>query len=601
MAKRMSKERNDHSDSLPERLLEFAEKERFTVLTATLYLIMIGVVRSLSESYAGEYVGFGIPLLTQHIMLYFAVFFPGAIAISVLADIDMKKVVNVQLFGFWINMLPAFFDLMIYGRSSSLGRGYEFISLDRVLTPRYWIDPVYAIEGTPIAFKIMLLLLPVMPAAYVAVKWYLRTEDTDLVTRIGNMAARTIATFYGVWLVIAWIGALMLFMRIDTANSEIIYLGFIHQPILTQYYTGIGPWGDAFFMANEGPFLVIQQRAMMMALDYVIFFIMFLIPVMHLWRRGSVLASLKMLDPMFLIYSGAAYMLGIMVAGTLYPLYIFHWPYIIFGYLLFVCVWEAVRFASFDRKEDTKSTKKKKRKKDRKEMYLYGVLSEKNRKHLPLALITLAVLFAANLGPLSVLMLLAVAALGYAYIKAEKNKIRRLYISSSVGILAFLNGIITPSMWFIKEWNSRATSEKELLASVKTVIYYRNISFTPEMLLLGLSLFLIGIALMLMKTDMLSIAPDKKEGLKVSGVALLLLSLGMLLPVIVVATEIMMVAPIGLLFVMTYMTLSIKREEVSGDKEKTEKKEKTDRRMNYALLFIMLELLLLVIKYSGML
>jgi len=197
-------------------------------------------------------------------------------------------------------------------------------------------------------------------------------------------------------------------------------------------------------------------------------------------------------------------------------------------------------------------------------------------------------------------MMLGILGLGYAYVKSEKNGVKRLCISASLGILAFLNGIITPSMWFIKEWNFGAASDSELLASVKTVIYYRSISFTPEMLLLALSVFFIGIALMLMKIDMLDTASEKRET-KISGLALISLSLGMLLPVVLLASDIMTVVPIGLLFVMTYITLSTKQEDAGGDEEKPGKEKKADRRMEYALLFIMLELLLLVIKYSGML
>lgn len=596
MAKRMTKLESAHSDSLLERLVELVEKERFTVLTAVIYLLVIGLVRSLSEAYMGEYLAYGIPLMTQHITFYFLVFFAGGVAISVLGDIDMKKVVNVQLFGFWINMLPSFLDTIIYGgRSFKLGQGYEFISLNRVLTPRYWIDPVYAIEGTPIAFKTMLLLLPVMSAAYVAVKWYIRMEDANIWTKISNIAGRTIATFYGVWFVIAWIGGLLLFMRVNTASSEIIFLGFIHQPVLNQYYTGIGPMGDSFFLANEAPFLLIQQRAMMMALDYILFFILFLIIAMHLWKKGSVSVSLKMLNPLFLAYSALAYLLGIVIAGAIYPQYIFHWPYIAFGYLLFVSAWEVARFASFDVKDETK-TKKRRKNREKKEKYLYGMLSEKNREHLPLALLAFPILLAANLGPLSVLMLFLVCGLGYIYIKSQKNRIRRLYISSSIGILAFINGIITPSMWYIVEWNRNAATERQLLASVKTVIYYRTISPDINMLILSISLFLIGISLIMMKTDMLSIAPDKKEIPKVSGGALLALLIGMLLPVMLLVSNIIILVPVALLSVIAYLNQSTVKEK-SDEEENTD----IDRRLNITIALILLELLLLVVNYSVML
>ena len=593
----MTKLESVHSDSLLERLVEFVERERFTVLTAVLYLLLIGAVRSLSESYMGEYLSFGIPLFTQHITFYFSVFFAGAVVISVLADIDIKKVVNVQLFGFWINMLPSFFDLIIYGgRSLSLGQGYEFISLERVLTPRYWIDPVYAIAGTPIAFKLMLFLLPIMSAAYVAVKWYLRTENADLWTKIGNIAARTISTFYGVWFVIAWIGGLLLFMRVDPAHSEIVFLGFIHQPVLNQYYTGIGPMGDSFFLANEGPFLLIQQRAMMMALDYILFFLVFLAIAMHIWKKGSVFISLKMLNPLFLVYSALAYLLGIVVAGAIYPQYIFHWPYIVFGYLLFVSAWEAVRFASFDVNDETKTRKRRKKKREEKEKYLYGILSEKNREHLPLALLVFPVLLAAGLGPLSVVMLFLMLSLGYLYIKSRKNRIRRLYISASIGILAFINGIITPSMWYIVEWNKNAATERELLASVKTVIYYRTISPDIDILILSISLFLIGIALTSMKKDMLTIAPDKKEIRKISGGTLLTLLSGMLLPVVLLVSNVIILVPVALLSVIAYLNQSAMKE-----KSDEEGNAEPDRRINLTMLLILLELLLLVINYTVML
>ena len=165
-------------------------------------------------------------------------------------------------------------------------------------------------------------------------------------------------------------------MTIDQARSDIVFLGFIRQPILLNYYSGIGPWGDAFFMANEAQFLVIQQRAMMMALDYLLFFLIFLIPAMYLWKKSSVRLLIKMLNPVFLIYSGLAYMLGIVVAGTLYPIYSFHWPYIVFGYLLFVCLWEAVRFTCSNQEGELKTTKKKKRKKGR-DVYRFDIFSEK--------------------------------------------------------------------------------------------------------------------------------------------------------------------------------------------------------------------------------
>ncbi len=608
MAKRtMRKKAHKSSDLTLEFLIDFVEKDRFTVLTAVLYIMAIGVIRSVSESYAGVYPGFGIHLLTQHMMFYFAVFFTGAVTISILGDIDIKKVINVQLFGFWINILPPFFDLLIYGRGFALGNGYNFLSVSRVLTPMYWIDPFYALENTSIGLKTMLILISLMSAGYVAIKWYLGTDGEKAWIRGANMLPRAIATFYGLWFVIACIGGLMLFINIDFHSSDLLIMGFMRQPILQKYYTGIGPNGDAFFMANNAPFLIIQQRSLMMILEYVTFLLLSLAPTMYLWRKNSIKILILSLDPHFLVYSAMAYLLGIVIANTVYPLYILHWPYGVFGYLLFVCTWEAVRLSEkAQKKPSTKKRKRKKKSDTVRSGYLSGILSESEYGYVPYVLLIFAVIFAVNLGPLSLLMIFVLLIIGFFYLKFEMGDTGKAYIVSSLGLLAFINGIITPSMWYIKEWNTQYTNQNQFIASIKTVVYYRNISITPEIVLLGIALMFMGLGLSLLIENLFTMYGHKS--IHKNWAAILFLSSGMLLPLIILASDIMMVVCISSLFIINYVLITSNKDEEMGNNiedAKTDDMADTGKKVGInsytPVIIILFELLLLAIKYSGML
>ncbi len=611
MAKRTrSKKTRKSSETTLESLINFVEKDRFTILTALLYIIIIGVIRSVSESYAGAYPGFGIHLLTQHVMFYFAVFFTGAVAISILGDIDIKTVLNVQLFGFWINMVPAFFDLLIYGRGFTLATGYNFLSVHRVLTPLYWIDPFYALENTSIGLKTMLILMCLLPAMYVATKWYLKPDEDKTGTKTVNIITRGVATFYAVWFVIAWIGGMLLFINIDFHTSDVIIFDSIRQPILQAYYTGISPWGDAFFMVHDATFLIIQQRSLYMILDYVIFLILSIMPTLYLWKKDSLKIIIRSLDPLFLVYSALAYLIGILLAGVVQPAYILHWPYVAFGYLVFVCTWEAVRLSTRKQKETISKKRRKKKQSSVKEAYLADILGEDEYRYVPYALLIFAAIFAVNLGPLSIIMIAVLLAAGAIYLKSDAESSTATYVISLTGLLAFVNGIITPSMWYIKEWDNNYTSLEEMLSSIKTVVYYRSISITPEMIIMGTALFFIGLGLSLITENLFSMY--RRRSLHKNFGGIFFLSTGMLLPLFAVASDIPVSACISLLFIINYLLVSSSTDEIKG-KEKMDEiggekasaprdfRNKENMRTYAPTILVILELILIALKYSGML
>ncbi len=87
----------DNEENLTDKLLNFLEKDRFSLTSAIIYVFIIAGVRSLMEAHVGRYHGYGRYLFTQHVLLSYPQLLIGVLIIYLIIKKPPKKIMNVFL------------------------------------------------------------------------------------------------------------------------------------------------------------------------------------------------------------------------------------------------------------------------------------------------------------------------------------------------------------------------------------------------------------------------------------------------------------------------------------------------------------------------
>ncbi len=106
-----------------QRFITMLEKDRTTVVTAFLLVLLYGLIRAVVEIFllADKNTYTGSIYLSSlhnwaHVLAFFTgVFLTGTLVISLLAKVKIRKAVNVVLLGFWIIIIPPLLDYFIFG------------------------------------------------------------------------------------------------------------------------------------------------------------------------------------------------------------------------------------------------------------------------------------------------------------------------------------------------------------------------------------------------------------------------------------------------------------------------------------------------------
>lgn len=341
------------------RLFEFMERDRFTITTAFVYLLILGVIRSVSESLYFEYPVFSLYLIIQHTAFNFPVLVLGVLVIKIATGERLRTVYNIILIGFWIVALPAFIDRFIFGLSgyelghlySYYATGTPFINKLRFINPSYiLLDP----NVSP-GLRFMLFSLIIFSVVYVSYKVKIfklpkLIKEKDY-RRITNKFSSIFFGAFGVWLVIWFISVIGSSLLRSGEGGTVIVIDLFTQKPYLKYYNFFSQHGystaqiypqsvgitDQVGLA-EG--LAKQQRSLFMIMFFYFLSVISLSISLYVSSRDYLKRVMKTLNKPIILVTTSSALLGSAVlhhidadfssGWALDPTYVFHLPYVFF-------------------------------------------------------------------------------------------------------------------------------------------------------------------------------------------------------------------------------------------------------------------------------
>lgn len=150
-----------------ERLIAFLEKDRFIVPVTFLYILFLGLLRSVIETLATPLSVGNVYVFAHFISFYFCMYLFGLLIMSLLSGEKPRKVSNVFNLGFWIILLPPLIDLAL--RTSFVSGVYTYLPVSQylpALTSLGFATPGYFGYG----IMIEVLFIFVLAGAYIFIK-----------------------------------------------------------------------------------------------------------------------------------------------------------------------------------------------------------------------------------------------------------------------------------------------------------------------------------------------------------------------------------------------------------------------------------------------
>ncbi len=447
-----------------ENLLEILEKDRFTVLTAFIYLVIIGIIRSAGESLIFEYPVFSIYLIAQHTAFNFPVLVLGVLVIKLATDMPLRKVYNLVLIGFWVVALPPFIDYFIFGYSgvefsylySYYGEGVHFI--DKFIT----IYPPVILRNEEISpgLRGMLFSLFVMSSIYVAIKTKLYKARRLISNRLYRPLLKKISAVFfggmGIWIVMWFINASVpTVIMIEKKGVQILdYWTF---RMYNKYYLFLQNYGytnreilpTAYGISNEvglAEGLIMQQRALFIIMYFFILTLISLVLTFWTVDKDLLKKMISCLNTPVVLITSVSSLLGTAVLSKvdpsygqgwrLDPLYVLHVPYIFYIFIIgffLGCfgsyIWNYYR-------DDPELSK--------------GLL-----KNLAIVSLLGGLTFAFLLGPVKITILYTVAlVLIYVAFRSKSSSFtpKTVPLFTAGCITTFLIGVFSPSIWKITSY-----------------------------------------------------------------------------------------------------------------------------------------------------
>ncbi len=467
------------------RLIAFFEKDRFNLITAFIFMIIIGVVRSVAESLIFEYPVFSMYLVVQHTAFNFPVLVMGALILSMASDTPLRKVYNTILPGFAIVMLPPFIDYFFLGYSGAehahiyayYAADVEFIHKIPDLNP---FNMLFA-EEISSGLKRMAISIMFLSGLYVAVKVrFIESIKLLFQRRIRPFLRNISAIFFGVFgiVVVIWfIGAIVPSVITFDPGGVVIFDYYTIRPTVSHYlfienygFTYPEIIGTEVELGLAGR-LAQQQRSLFITMFFFILTTSFMIISLQIQHKDllkKIFATLRL--PLVLITTISS-LLGAAVlhltdptfenGWALDPTYILHIPYLFYigamGFLL-GC------FASYVLEYNKENPK----------------LPKWASKNMAIVSLLAGGSFAFLMCPGTKFIVFVIAVL-LIYFTFRRGTmmlppLESLTLSSACVTLYFL-GIFTPSIWKIRAWNT-------------TIDLSRRPYISGSVMLLGLIIFL---------------------------------------------------------------------------------------------------------------
>lgn len=444
-------------------IFEFLEEDRFTVLTAFIYLVILGIIRSLAESLIFEYPTFSLYLLAQHIAFNFPVLILGVIVIKVATGSNLRKIYNIILLGFWVVILPPFIDYYIFGFSgiehsylySYYGENFTFINKIPSIYPKYILMDKSVSPG----LRFMLASLVILSSAYVAFKINIQKIGVLLKNKMYKPVVKKISAVFfsgmGIWIVM-WIINSTVPTVISLKEEGPVILDHFTFRIYNKYYIFLTDYNyslrdifpSAFGDTHEiglAEGLAMQQRSLFLIMYFFIFSFVALIFTFWFFKENLYYKIVRKIKPAVVSIFSSISLLGLSVTHlidedyskgfAIDPKYVLHFPYVF--NILFISIFLGL-FASF--------------------VYSYY---NNNDKYLDKQLIIGSLLGAISLTFLlteyKIFIILSIAIILIWFVfKSEKTlaKLLENILFSTSCISMFLIGFYSPSIWKIRTYET---------------------------------------------------------------------------------------------------------------------------------------------------
>ncbi len=337
-----------------EKLLEFLEKDRFNLVTATIYVFILAAVRSFLEGYIGEYPLYSKTIFTNHVLLSYPEILMGAFFLYLITKINIRKICNVILLGYGILLAPPIIDFGIFGiQGADILNKYSYMETSMLLPTllNLW-NPIYFIKHSTPGMGFMFFSMAVGSCTYVALKTGLPNNIKHFFDggkeRIGLLISilKTIASYFAITLVVWFIGAFQLI--ISTTEKGVVFFSYFTFSVKTEYYIFFYEYGytesDIFSGMGLARSLAFLQRSLLLSAFFVILTIMFTFFLLYFQYRKYLVIMLKNLRVLKVLPFTFCSFLGItslhlvdpdFARGiALDPAHVLHWPYIFFSILI---------------------------------------------------------------------------------------------------------------------------------------------------------------------------------------------------------------------------------------------------------------------------
>lgn len=489
----------DNEETLTNKLLNFIEKDRFSLTSAIIYLFIIGGIRSLMEGRVGSYHGYGRYLFTQHVLLSYPQLLFGVLIIYIIIRKSPKKIMNFFLLGFGLLLLPPLVDYLIFGDIGiQLGAQYDYLAVDEILPTlfRAW-NPVHLYNVGSQGQGLMFLGLMFGSAAYVALKTRLnqkilkifKNRDLDRKKLVSSFI-QTISTYFGIYFLMIFIYSFNAILRWDFKNGNYIIFNYFKVPFDDPlYYRFLTSHYDVFYISPPhdtgvmglAQTLVINQSRLIYSSFFIVLAIISTILILYLSQKKRFVATLKNLPKRNTILFSLSAFIGISSVHmidpdfskgyAIDPTYLLHMPYIFFSLLVIALLtffsYFIKRIYMYNSKDESLL-----------DQYFDDNLNKYHYKHLSASSAITALYFSIILGYISFIISIIWIISCILLTTKEKNLFRKNLKTTIYGALSFFLGFYTPNAW--RAYIVDPRGEVEVIHEV----VYRTPPFTSHVFLI---------------------------------------------------------------------------------------------------------------------
>ncbi len=438
--------------------IDYLENINITPLTAFAFLVVIGFVRSITESIFFEYPVFSMYLIVQHTAFNFPVLIMGVLILKLATDHSLNKVYTIITLGFVFVLLPPFIDYFILGLGGAEQSGLyayfqpELTFFDRL--PNLNIVNMMTAEEISTGLKRMVLMIMISSGLYIALKNRVQDLAANVKRKDWKKVTHKISSMYfgvyGIWMVV-WFISSVVPTAFSFKDGGVVVLDYIKLNLYTKYYLFMKEYG---YMIDEiappggeaglAAWLAQQQRSLFITMFFVILATSMMIFTLWVTHRGLLRKMFKSIRKGLVLVTTGSALLGTAVlhlldpgfleGWALDPRFVMHVPYIFYiagmGFFL-GC------FASF--------------------LIEYGreesILDKSYSKQMAIVSLLAGGSFAFLMGPTRALLLFSVAVLLTYFAFKDGKSMPSIFESGLFSIACmflFLIGIYTPDVWKLR-------------------------------------------------------------------------------------------------------------------------------------------------------